>query len=83
MAAHLGMALGGVFQLLFTTDVMEQTSGDQHIPIHPFSLGDLQGVIQHPVDMLGIVGAVGHGGKHVALQQIVGFLLHGIHLPFS
>ena len=69
--AHLGMAQGGIPDLIDSANVVEQTGGDENVVVHILAFGNLQGVIQHPVHMIGAVGPVIHGLAHIIFQQAV------------
>jgi hypothetical protein len=75
-ASHLGVAQAGVCNLVGTPDVVQQTGGDENIMIHIFLFGDFQGVIQHPVNVLAVMGTVCHGGTHISFDGFIKFLCH-------
>ena len=58
-----------IFRLLFPADIMQQARPDHHVNIRVlFRPGNRQPVIQHPVHMLLIMGAVSHTVQHIIFQ---------------
>ena len=58
-----------IFILLWPPDIVQQAGGDEQAAVHPaLAACNIQCCIQYPVDVLLIMGAVGHAGKHIVLQ---------------
>ena len=75
---HPGVAEAGVLELLRPPDVVEQAGGDEHVPVRRrLCPGDLQGQVQYPADMLGVVGGIAHAGAHILAEQREVLLFHG------
>ena len=67
----------GIIPFVRAAHVMQERRSHQHVNVDVFfAFGDLDGVVQHPVNMLSVMGAVLHADEHVFFQQVPAVAVH-------
>jgi hypothetical protein len=62
------MAKGRILDLINPAHIMQQAGGNQNVIVNGFGFGNLQGIVQYPIHMLAVMGAVVHTRAHIVFD---------------